>query len=367
VAALRAECNKKELEGYWRFGQMPISKLQAVERQLKRLREIQPFIRTTAQASIRLRDREFVSCLRASLAKSFEFCLEAYKHRTNHIAFFLVPSLRSICEDLIVLSYLAKMSSADRNELVSLLFREEMASRLSTQSKFFELARPEQPIPVIQPAVDKSKIEESIRQIWKRNGWPGLTSSRMPTTKQIAEKNNIDVLTMLYDYIFRLTSGSVHFNPYVLYRTGWGKQIVRFSPKNFSKYYLEYARIYGLLLFCCYFELFGRFLRPNKRVSALVIELRFDLVGESRWPEMITFEEMNLRPPEGDTLRYIYRYVDALQRKRRVLKTPDRSTTRRHVKRLLDSLRRHPEDAERLKHLVDGLRSHREHTKQTPK
>jgi hypothetical protein len=90
---------------------MPISKLQAVERQLKRLREIQPFIRTTAQASIRLRGREFVSCLRASLAKSFEFCLEAYKYRTNHIAFFLVPSLRSICEDLIVLSYLANTAS----------------------------------------------------------------------------------------------------------------------------------------------------------------------------------------------------------------------------------------------------------------
>jgi hypothetical protein len=105
------------------------------------------------------------------------------------------------------------MSSADRNELVSLLFRQEMASRLSTQSKFFELARPEQPIPVMQAAVDKTKIEEAIRQIWKRNGWPGLTSSWMPTTRQIAEKNNIDVLTMLYDYIFRLTSGSVHFNP----------------------------------------------------------------------------------------------------------------------------------------------------------
>jgi hypothetical protein len=100
----RAECNKKELEDYWRFGQMPVSKLQAVERQLKRLRAIQPFIRTTAQASVGLRGREFVSCLRASLAKSFEFCLEAYKYRTNHIAFFLVPSLRSICEDLIVLS-----------------------------------------------------------------------------------------------------------------------------------------------------------------------------------------------------------------------------------------------------------------------
>lgn len=280
---------------------MPISKRQVIERQFKRLRELQPFIHKTAQATIRLKGREFVNCLRASLSKSFEFCLEAYKYRTNHTAFFLVPSLRSICEDLIVLSYLAKMSSADRNELVSLLLRQEMAFRLGAQSKFFELARPEQPIPVLQPEIDKAKIEESLRQIWKRNGWPGLTKSWMPTTRQIAEKNHIDALTTLYDYIFRLTSGSVHFNPYVLYRTGWGRQIMHFSPKNFSKYYGQYARTYGLLLFCCYFELFRRFLRPNKRVSALVTELRFDLVGEFRWPEMITFEEMNLRPPEGNT------------------------------------------------------------------
>src|SRR5262245_25804319 len=343
---------------------MPISELQAVERQLKRLREVQPFIQATAQASGGLKGREYVNCLRASLSKSFEFCLEAHKNRTNDIAFFLVSSLRSICEDLILLSYLAKMSNADRNKLVSLLIRHEWASQLSAQSKFFTLARPEQP--VIQPgAIDKTKIEDSIRQIWKRNGWAGLTSSWKPTIRQVAQKNHIDVLTTLYDYIYRLTSGAVHFNPAVLLRTGWGKP-AQFSPKNFSKYYVAYARVYGLLLFCCYFELFGRFLRPNKRVSALVTELRFDLVGKFRWPEMVTFEEMDLRPPERDIPHYIYRYFDAHLRKRRLLKTPNRATTLRRVKRSLDSFRRHPEDAERLKHLVDGLRGHRKHTKQTP-
>jgi len=209
-----------------------------------RLREIQPFIQTTAQASIRLKGREFVNCLRASLSKSFEFCLEAYKDRTNHIAFFLAPSLRSICEDLVVLSYLAnKMSRADRNELVSLLFQQELSSQLAAQSKFFDLTRPEQS--VIQPrAIDKRKIEDSIRQIWKRNGWAGLISSWKPTIRQIAEKNHIDVLTTLYDYIYRLSSGAVHFNPRVLLRTGWGRP-AQFSPKNFSKYYVAYARVWA--------------------------------------------------------------------------------------------------------------------------
>ena len=126
---------------------------------------------------------------------------------------------------------------------------------------------------------------------------------------------------------------------------------------------MSHTPAYGLLLFCCYFELFGRFLRPNKRLSALVTELRFDLVGKFRWPEMVTFEEMNLRPPERDIPHYIYRYFDAHLRKRRLLKTPNRATILRRVKRSLDSFRRHPEDAESLKHLVDGLRGHRGHTK----
>jgi len=329
-----------------------------------RLREIQPFIQTTAQASIRLKGREFVNCLRASLSKSFEFCLEAHKNRTNHIAFFLVSSLRSICEDLILLSYLAKVSNADRNELVSLLIQHELVADVGAQSKFFDLTRADQS--VIQPrAINKTKIEDSIRQIWKRNGWAGLTSSWKPTIRQIAEKNHIDVLTTLYDYICRLTSGAVHFNPRVLMRTGWGKP-AQFSPKNFSKYYAAYARTYGLFLFCCYFELFGRFLRPNKRVSALITELQFNLVSESRWPEMVTFEELNLRRPEGDVPHYTYRFVDAHLRKRWLLKTPDRATTLRHVERLLDSLQRHPEDAKRVKTLVDRLRRGRKHAKRTP-
>ena len=71
---------------------------------------------------------------------------------------------------------------------------------------------------------------------------------------------------------------------------------------------------------------------------------------------MVTFEELNLRRPEGDVPHYVYRYFDAHLRKRRLLKTPDRATTLRHVKCLLDDFRRHPEDAKRLKTLVDGLR-----------
>jgi hypothetical protein len=128
---------------------------------------------------------------------------------------------------------MTKMSNADRNQLILLLLQQELEARIGEQSRFFELARRDQP--VIQPGmIDETKTEDAIREIWKRNGWAGLTSGWKPTTRQIAEKNHVDILTTLYDYLYRLTSGAVHFNPQVLLRTGWGKPIVRFSPKNLT-------------------------------------------------------------------------------------------------------------------------------------
>jgi hypothetical protein len=332
--------------------------------QLKRLKEIEPFIRRSAQGRVR-KDHAFLNCLRASLSKSFEFCLEVYEGRSDRMVFFfLAPSLRSICEDLIVLSYMTKMSRSDRNELILLLMHEEMASRIAAQSKFFELARPDQLV-VRSGSIDQTGLEDSIRQIWKRNGWAGLTSSWMPTTRQIAEKNHIDVLSTLYDYIYRLTSGAVHFNPGVLLRTGWGKsdRLAHFSVKNFNPYWVEYARTYGLLLFCCYFELFGRLLRPDRKIARLVIELRFDLVGQMRWPEMVTHEELNLKPPTisalDHTKRFMYRYIDAWRRQRKLLGTPADKTMSRQFNRLVQTAWRSPEIQREIARITNS-RKHQE-------
>jgi hypothetical protein len=176
------------------------------QEQAKRLRQLQPFIQKSAHVS--KIDRTFLNCLRASLSKSFEFCLEAYTGRTNNIAFFLVPSLRSICEDLIVLSYLAKISSRDRNELVGLLIQHEIAAQVGAQSKFFNLTRPEQPIPVFRPgSVDQIKTQDSVRQLWKRNDWPGLTKSWKPDTRQIAQKNHLAASQAAQTALFSIGQG----------------------------------------------------------------------------------------------------------------------------------------------------------------
>jgi hypothetical protein len=190
----------------------------------------------------------------------------------------------------------------------------ELGVRLKSQREFFTLARPEQP--VLSADVDLGPIRQGMRSIWQRHGWPNL-KNEMPPVRQIAEKYHLDLLSTLYDFVYRLTSGMVHFNPQALLRSGWGDPPkFHFSPLNFDSYYLAYARTYGLLLFCLYFELFLTELAPDKRFIAIVDSMKEALLMEPRWPEMVTFEEMNKPYPTGqEVLRIVARFVDVHKRK----------------------------------------------------
>ena len=107
------------------------------------------------------------------------------------------------------------------------------------------------------------------------------------------------MLAKLYDYLYRLTSGTVHFSVGALLRTGWGpKPRCTFSVRHFALYYAAFARIYGAFLFCTYAELFPTILRPNKTDRARLGAIRASIQSVVRWPEMITFEEMNLPVPD---------------------------------------------------------------------
>jgi hypothetical protein len=121
----------------------------------------------------------------------------------------------------------------------------------------------------------------------------------LPPIRQIAEKQGGDILIKLYDYLYRLTSGTVHFNVGALLRTGWGKPPdCSFSIRHFTGYYGAFARTYGAFMFCAYFELLGRFLRPDKDAKRRVEAIRDSILSVVRWPEMITFEEMNIPVPD---------------------------------------------------------------------
>jgi hypothetical protein len=267
--------------------------------ELELFTQLKSFADKVGQGEMR-KGNMFSLCIRASFAKCYEFNLHAWNEKNAEASFFWLPTLRGICEDLIVLNYMQGIPRVQRESLVQLIMQRELQARLKIQKEFFENARPHQPVlgPGIVPD-ELNSMEQAIRAIWQANGWPNMSKGTLPPTRQMAEKHGGDVLATLYDFLFRLTSGTVHFTVNALLRNGWGTiPLTHFSVFHFSGYYKMFGRIYGAFMFCCYFELFGRFIRTDNEVKAIVQKIRQKILSIPRWPEITTFEEMNLQPPK---------------------------------------------------------------------
>jgi hypothetical protein len=261
----------------------------------------------------------YANCIRASFVKCYEFNIHAWNDDNSSTAFFWIPSLRGICEDLIVLNYIQTIPANTRDTLVSQLMLYEVQDRLKRQSAFFKASRPQQP--VLQPKMTPHKLkalERIIQDIWRNNGWPNMNRNVIPPVQQMAEKHGGDVLVTLYDYMYRLTSGTVHFSVTGLLRSGWGNKMphCKFSTANFSSYYRLFGRVYGAFMFCSYFELFPRFLRADRDTKAKIDKIRKGILTIPRWPEMVTPEEMNVDPPEIDFMRTMISIMQGATQKR---------------------------------------------------
>lgn len=258
--------------------------------------------------------------VRASFAKCYEFNLHAWQEANSDTAFFWHPTLRGICEDLIVLNYIQGIPADQREALMAGIMKHELNDGLKTQREFFSECRPYQQVlgESVTPA-QMEQIADDIRRIWQGHGWPKMNRGVLPPVRQMAEKNGGDVLVALYDYLYRLTSRTVHFSVTGLLKTGWGNlPQVSFSPRNFSGYYTQFGRVYGAYMFCTFFELFARILRTDPKTKKLVGEIRSAVIGIPRWPEIVTFEEVNLEPPEIKVLEILAAVMDADRRRRLV-------------------------------------------------
>ena len=70
-------------------------------------------------------------------------------------------------------------------------------------------------------------------------------------------------------------------------------------------------------------ECFGRVLRPSKGVLRNIGKIREAVLLQPRWPEMVTFEEMNINLPDehlGESMMRLLSYVMQSQEKKRLLK-----------------------------------------------
>ena len=308
--------NKKQFEKVRSF----LKKIREDKQQFKKLKS---YIEKT-RIGEKVKNRLFSLCIKASLSKCYEFNMLVRNQSDSTDAFFWLPALRGICEDLIILNFIKGLPHHDREKLIGSLMMHEVCTRVECQKSFFKENRPQQSVLGIQGGPTEIRnLETIIQAIWNSHGWPNLRHGVMPKVRQIAGRQGKHVLINLYDYLYRLTSGSVHFNVQSLLRSGWGESTrkMTFTPKNFHHYYSIYAQFYGAFLFCIYFEFFGKFLVPGKAVSEIVSQIRKSLWLQQRWPEMVTFEEMNLKPPKENVLKDALSVMQALERKRIIPKS----------------------------------------------
>jgi hypothetical protein len=261
------------------------------------LLELKPALSSLAKGSI---DSEgpYGCALRASLAKSFEFTILAHQQKRDDQSFFKVSTLRGICEDLIVLTFVGRLDFAERNEVISLLLSKSIAKGIEAQSAFFGRRRPWQP--VLHPNTNSDLSTESrLRELARDLGWSGKKSwpSVWFMAKAVAQEE-------LYKYIYAVTSKQVHFSPHILFRMGWGgvqgsvgnTTAWEFTTTNFIQYYAEFNEVYSLMLFLDFVKGPAAALMPPESAS-IISALQSWLSSILRWPEDVTFEEMNLRSP----------------------------------------------------------------------
>lgn len=111
----------------------------------------------------------FVACLRASLAKAYDFAVFAENDAKEATAFFSMGALRSICEDIIVLKLVSTFNEADQKSVImSAIQGPAFGAALQRQVEFFKLFRPGQPIKGRERC--HRRILRPMTAIWQRFG-----------------------------------------------------------------------------------------------------------------------------------------------------------------------------------------------------
>lgn len=242
----------------------------------------------------------FLCTLKAAFAKCIEYNLFIQTDNTAENSFFLAPFLRGLCEDLIVLKYLKKYFSSDRDQLLITYMQYLLKTSIDAQTAYFNIVVPDQiSVKKEQIELEVSALEGKLKEIMQKNG---LNKDRIfPSVEHMAIDGK---LKQLYDFFYHATSRMVHFSPNILLRMGWydndkdgkcGKTV--FSTSNFHRYYEQFNKFYASLLFVEFTATFKSELNLDKSFMTIVKKLKQTFSEDSFYPELVTFEELNIKRP----------------------------------------------------------------------
>lgn len=245
------------------------------------------------------REGFFKGVLRSAFARTFEFARLVHKHKLQDVdetGFFLAAGLRGIAEDLISLRFIRKLKRSDRDEVIKARMMITVADVEAKQRAFFKRNRPFQPIIKRSfPSSEVARVKDRLTTIGHTSGmW--RTANKLPPVEQMAARVK---LKQFYQFIYAATSELVHFNVRIALRSGWGRspQQVVFSTKNFAPYYLEFAQFFSVYILIKFCRSFRRDLGLSTDLMKVITEMQIVLNDRLRWPEAVTFEEMNVKNP----------------------------------------------------------------------
>jgi len=267
------------------------------QRELKNIyRSLKPFVLEVTKSNL-VNPDFYQLVLKAALAKSFDFNFYVTGLQSSSHSFYHTATLRGLCEDLIVLKALKDIPQKDRSDLVMYLQLTETFEAMEIQGKFFGKNHPQVVLDQqYRSKPSRNKIDKS-NAIYDKYAIPRRKYG--PTIQTLADKAN---LLEVYEFFYAATSKWVHFSPHILMRMGWApsKGIMAtytFTTKHFSHYYAGFNAVYGTYLFGLLCENLESELGLNPKTKKYLEELGLWIGSLMRWPELITFEEMNLKRP----------------------------------------------------------------------
>ncbi|MDE1896242.1 MAG: hypothetical protein KGH91_04110 [Rhodospirillales bacterium] len=263
----------------------------------RRIRDEHMFTSTPSTASAEYHDNPEI---KAAISKCIEFNLIVNRERPNNDeAFLFLSGLRGIVEDLIVLKYSLRFSPSARLVYFGILQRLNLDQGILAQKKFFKSNNPFQAVVGSNISMEESQnrldnVKLKLKDFWQEQG---CSKKNGPSIKEMSEAVN---LMSTYQYIYFAASNFVHFNPHALLRTGWGPEggPFTFSIQNFSGYYRDLAAFYGAVLYVGFATTFGPLLSLESEFKNEISDIESILIDAPRWPELITFEELNLSAPQ---------------------------------------------------------------------
>ena len=243
----------------------------------------------------------FKIIVHASFFRALDYTLAIFRKKKPPIeSMFLKSGLRAICEDLIYVVAISKWPLEDANKYIDKLLLYECNKNIKSQHEFFKKEKPNSLY--LKPSDFLPSIKVNIDDLvnfWKKNGYSNCEGS-FPSVFRIAKQNGLE---HMYNFLYHATSKSVHHSAHYLYRMGFGnektqKDEFHFQVGNFKKYFFAFCQFYGIYLLCLYYKHLGVKIGIKECLSK-EISLLLQMQEDMRWPEIVTFEEMNVKPPSS--------------------------------------------------------------------